>query len=210
MVAAVGSADSYELDALAVSDRFRLFNFTRRDDYVAYLWVLRAMDRLRGMHVAQSHTDDVADILAELTATHDSVPADVGNLPEPARQSRRGRGTAPAGGCVTGREPGPVPEPAVGLSVQRTRAPRLHGGRRRPRRPGAGREPVPAGVLRHPARPARPGRGESRQRWRRDRAPPDQPRPGHGGHGAPVGPLSPDARRHHPLDGHLTGNVLAP
>ena len=34
----------YDLDALAVSDRFRLFNFTRRDDYVAYLWVLRAMD----------------------------------------------------------------------------------------------------------------------------------------------------------------------
>jgi hypothetical protein len=75
-----GQADPYDLDALAVSDRFRLFNFTRRDDYVAYLWVLRAMDRLRGMHVAQSHTDDVADILAELTATHDSVPEDVGNL----------------------------------------------------------------------------------------------------------------------------------
>ncbi len=60
MAMAGGSADSYDLDALAVSDRFRLFNFTRRDDYLAYLWVLRAMDRLRGMHVAQSHTDDVA------------------------------------------------------------------------------------------------------------------------------------------------------
>jgi len=75
-----GQADSYDLDALAVSDRFRLFNFTRRDDYVAYLWVLRAMDRLRGMHVAQSHTDDVAEVLDELAATHDSVPEDVGNL----------------------------------------------------------------------------------------------------------------------------------
>ena len=64
-------ADPFNLDALAVSDRFRLFNFTRRDDYVAYLWVLRAMDRLRGPHVAQSHTDDVAEVLAELAAAHD-------------------------------------------------------------------------------------------------------------------------------------------
>lgn len=37
--------NSLDLDALAVSDRFRLFNFTRRDDHVAYLWVLRALDR---------------------------------------------------------------------------------------------------------------------------------------------------------------------
>jgi hypothetical protein len=34
---------SLDLDALAVSDRFRLFNFTRRDDHIAYLWVLRAV-----------------------------------------------------------------------------------------------------------------------------------------------------------------------
>ena len=71
---------SYDLDTLAVSDRFRLFHFTRREDYVAYLWVLRAMDRLRGMHVAQSHTDDVAAMLAEFAATHDSVPSSVSNL----------------------------------------------------------------------------------------------------------------------------------
>src|SRR5258708_17876645 len=70
----------YDLDSFAVGDRFRLFNFTRRDDYVAYLWVLRAMDRLRGMHVAQSHTDDVAAALAELAGTHDSVPGNLGNL----------------------------------------------------------------------------------------------------------------------------------
>jgi hypothetical protein len=42
-----GERNSLDLDALAVSDRFRLFNFTRRDDPVAYLWVL-ALDRLRG------------------------------------------------------------------------------------------------------------------------------------------------------------------
>jgi uncharacterized protein (TIGR02677 family) len=71
--------DAYDLDSLVVSDRFRLFNFTRRDDYLAYLWVLRAMDRLRGMHVAQSHTDDVAAVLAELTAAHDGIPLSVGN-----------------------------------------------------------------------------------------------------------------------------------
>jgi uncharacterized protein (TIGR02677 family) len=77
-----GSGDSYDLDALAVSDRFRLFNFTRRDDYLAYLWVLRAMDRLRASHVAQSHTDDVAAMLAELAAAHEGLPDNVGNLRE--------------------------------------------------------------------------------------------------------------------------------
>ncbi len=76
-------AGPYDLDELAVSDRFRLFNFTRRDDYLAYLWVLRAMDRLRAMHLAQSHTDDVAAVLAELAAAHDGdggVPDTIGNL----------------------------------------------------------------------------------------------------------------------------------
>jgi uncharacterized protein (TIGR02677 family) len=82
MAVAGGTADSYDLDALAVSDRFRLFNFTRRDDYLAYLWVLRAMDRLRGMHAAQSHTDDVAAVLSELAAAHDGVPLNVGKLRE--------------------------------------------------------------------------------------------------------------------------------
>jgi uncharacterized protein (TIGR02677 family) len=82
MAMAGGSADSYDLDALVVSDRFRLFNFTRRDEALAYLWVLRAMDRLRGMHVAQSHTDDVTAMLNELAAGHDGVPPWVGNLRE--------------------------------------------------------------------------------------------------------------------------------
>jgi hypothetical protein len=67
-------ADPFNLDALAVSDRFRLFGFTRREDYLAYLWVLRVLDRLRAAHVAQAHTDDVAEELAELGAHHDSVP----------------------------------------------------------------------------------------------------------------------------------------
>src|SRR5580658_436457 len=66
--------NSLDLDALAVSDRFRLFNFTRRDDHVAYLWVLRALDRLRGVHQVQAHPDDVAAALAELAAVHDEVP----------------------------------------------------------------------------------------------------------------------------------------
>jgi uncharacterized protein (TIGR02677 family) len=63
-----------DLDALAVSDRFLLFNFTRRDDHVGYLWVLRALDRLRAVHVVQAHTDDVAAALTELAAAHDEVP----------------------------------------------------------------------------------------------------------------------------------------
>jgi hypothetical protein len=45
-----GERNSLDLEALAVSDRFWLFNFTRRDDHVAYLWVLRTLDRLRGVH----------------------------------------------------------------------------------------------------------------------------------------------------------------
>jgi uncharacterized protein (TIGR02677 family) len=72
--------NSLDLDALAVSDRFRLFNFTRRDDHVAYLWVLRALDRLRGVHQVQAHPDDVAAVLAELAAVYDEVPRLDGGL----------------------------------------------------------------------------------------------------------------------------------
>src|ERR1700722_6470065 len=74
--------DSLRLDALAVSDRFRLFNFTRRDDHVAYLWVLRALDRLRAVHQVQAHSDDVAAALAELAAVHEEVPRLDGGLRE--------------------------------------------------------------------------------------------------------------------------------
>src|ERR1700734_3334789 len=74
--------NSLDLDALAISDRFRLFNFTRRDDHVAYLWVLRALDRLRGGHQLQAHSDDVAAALAELAAGHDEVPRLDGSLRE--------------------------------------------------------------------------------------------------------------------------------
>jgi uncharacterized protein (TIGR02677 family) len=77
-----GERNSLDLDALAVSDRFRLFNFTRRDDHVAYLWVLRALDRLRAVHQVQAHTDDVAAALAELAAVHDEVPGPDGTLRE--------------------------------------------------------------------------------------------------------------------------------
>src|SRR5690242_7433886 len=77
-----GERNALDLDALAVSDRFRLFNFTRRDDHVAYLWVLRALDRLRAVHQVQAHTDDVAAALAELAAVHDEVPGLSGTLRE--------------------------------------------------------------------------------------------------------------------------------
>ena len=71
---------SLDLDALAVSDRFRLFNFTRRDDHLAYLWVLRALERLRGVHHVQAHTEDVAQALAELAAVHEDVPSEFDDL----------------------------------------------------------------------------------------------------------------------------------
>ena len=64
---------SLDLDALAVSDRFRLFNFTRRDDHLAYLWVLRALERLRAVHHIQAHPEDVAKALAELARSHEDV-----------------------------------------------------------------------------------------------------------------------------------------
>ena len=69
-----------DLDSLAVSDRFRLFNFTRRDDHVAYLWILRAMDRLRAVHHVQVDADQVAAALDELAGLHDDVPTLDGNL----------------------------------------------------------------------------------------------------------------------------------
>src|SRR5579863_1074386 len=65
---------SLDLDSLAVSDRFRLFNFTRRDDHLAYLWVLRALERLRAVHHVQAHPEDVAQALAELALGHPDVP----------------------------------------------------------------------------------------------------------------------------------------
>lgn len=75
-----GEQKALDLDALAVSDRFRLFNFTRRDDHVAYLWLLRALDRLRAVHVVQAHSDEVAAALAELALAHDDVPRSDENL----------------------------------------------------------------------------------------------------------------------------------
>jgi len=77
-----GDRNSLDLDAFAVSDRFRLFNFTRRDDHVAYLWVLRALDRLRAVHHVQAHSDEVAVALAELAAVHDEAPRLDGSLRE--------------------------------------------------------------------------------------------------------------------------------
>ncbi|MFG1863237.1 TIGR02677 family protein [Microbispora bryophytorum] len=69
-----------DLDSLAISDRFRLFNFTRRDDHVAYLWVLRAMDRLREVHQVQVDAGEVQAALNELARLHDEVPTFDGNL----------------------------------------------------------------------------------------------------------------------------------
>jgi uncharacterized protein (TIGR02677 family) len=69
-----------DMDSPAVSDRFRLFNFTRRDDHVTYLWILRAMDHLREVHQVQVAPDDVAAALRELAASHDQVPVADRNL----------------------------------------------------------------------------------------------------------------------------------
>ncbi|GAB3652715.1 hypothetical protein GCM10027589_10340 [Actinocorallia lasiicapitis] len=62
-----------DLDSLAVGERFRLFNFTRRDDHLAYLWVLRAMDRLRSVHQVRVHAGQVGAALTELTVAHGAL-----------------------------------------------------------------------------------------------------------------------------------------
>ncbi|GAA3819680.1 hypothetical protein GCM10022226_45130 [Sphaerisporangium flaviroseum] len=78
--AVTSGSRAFDLDAFAVSDRFRLFNFTRRDDHLVYLWVLRAMDRLRAVHQLQAHPDDVARVLAELGEAHGDAPSADENL----------------------------------------------------------------------------------------------------------------------------------
>jgi hypothetical protein len=44
---------------------------------VTYLWVLRALDRFAPPTRRQAHTDDVAEVLAEFAAAHETV---LGNL----------------------------------------------------------------------------------------------------------------------------------
>jgi hypothetical protein len=151
MVVVDSQADPFDLDALVVSDRFRLLGFTRRDDYLAYLWVLRAIDRLRGAHVAQAHTDDVAEVLAEFAAAHDTVPGDLTSLRDRLDNLtddgvlHRLEDASRAGSLARYRN-------RQSLPVQRAGTPRIRGGGGRARGAGAGREPVPACVFRHPAR----------------------------------------------------------
>lgn len=71
---AVVERAALDLDALAVSDRFRLFNFTRRDDHVTYLWILRAVDRRREVHQVQVGAHEVESTLRELAAHHLDAP----------------------------------------------------------------------------------------------------------------------------------------
>src|SRR6266567_4505320 len=130
MVVVDSQVDPFDLDALAVSDRFRLFGFTRRDDYLAYLWVLRAIDRRRGGGPGR----------VRRRTRHRPRESDQPSVS--ARQPHRRRGPAPPRGCLAGGQPGQVPEPAVGLPVQRARTPRIRGGGGRARGAGAGREPV--------------------------------------------------------------------
>ena len=71
---------SFSLDALEVGSRFRLFHFAEREDGQVYLWILRALDRLRAEYAAQAHEDDVAEALAFLAASFDDAPNPVYRL----------------------------------------------------------------------------------------------------------------------------------
>ena len=93
-----------------MGDRLRLFNFAQRDDPLAYLWVLRAMNVLRAVHQLQVHPDDVANALNELATAHDEVPAGVvltalTNIgPSPPRSTTAKTVGEPTSGAVTSVE----------------------------------------------------------------------------------------------------------
>ncbi len=76
----VPSGAAFSLDALEVGSRFRLFHFAQREDSQTYLWILRALDRLRAEHAAQAHVDDVAAALAFLAASFEDAPNPVDRL----------------------------------------------------------------------------------------------------------------------------------
>ncbi|MDX6738759.1 TIGR02677 family protein [Actinocorallia sp. A-T 12471] len=63
------------MDGIAVGDRLGLLAFARREDARAYLWVLRAIDRLRSGHRVQVGVEEVAGVLREFAAVHEEVPA---------------------------------------------------------------------------------------------------------------------------------------
>ncbi|WP_245719030.1 TIGR02677 family protein [Micromonospora rhizosphaerae] len=63
------------LDAFALADRLKLFNFTRRGE--GFLWVLRAVEQRRASHRPRLHVDDVAEALVELAAAHPDVPQEM-------------------------------------------------------------------------------------------------------------------------------------
>jgi uncharacterized protein (TIGR02677 family) len=74
MSEATVSQRALAMDPLAVGDRFRLLHFVKRDDHLSYLWILRAIDRLRAVHQVQVGVDDVAVALRELASSYEEVP----------------------------------------------------------------------------------------------------------------------------------------
>lgn len=80
MVVVDSQVDPFDLDALAVSDRFRLFGFTRRDDYLAYLWVqvpVTAADALSSPDAGSHELTQAAAALASWVLPPHLPPSDL-------------------------------------------------------------------------------------------------------------------------------------
>lgn len=66
---------AFGLGAHAVDDRLRLFSWATGEHRFLYLWVLRVFDRARQAYEVRLTVAQVDRALAELAATHPSVPA---------------------------------------------------------------------------------------------------------------------------------------
>ncbi|MPZ80533.1 MAG: TIGR02677 family protein [Actinophytocola sp.] len=71
---------AFGIEAFALDDRLRLFNFATADKRIDYLWVLRAFDRARANYVVLLHATEVAAQLTELAVDHPDAPAIDGDL----------------------------------------------------------------------------------------------------------------------------------
>ena len=206
--------DSLHLDLAArISDRFRLFNFTRRDDHLAYLWdTTRSTGcgrstRCRGQRTRRmwrspwpswqrcTRTSPAHHDLVRIRERLDALADD----PDPA----------PARGRLAGRIARPLPESPVGLPVQRARLSRLRRRRGRARERASATPTCPALVfsdilddLRALAAAVAEA-GDQDQVYRRLSRLDTRPRR----HVPPRGAVPPDPGRADALDRHLARDV---
>ncbi len=200
---------SLDLDALAVSDRFRLFNFTRRDDHLAYLWVLRALERLRAVHHdpgapgrRRPRPGGARRALRRRSRRSMTSPrCAAASTPSPTTRSCTGLRTPP----------GPAASPGTGTGSRSTSSASSATARTPPSRtccaPASGTPTCPASSSPTSSRTC----ARCTPRPRRGRRPgvPQALAPGHRArrHVPPRRPVPPDARRDHAVHRHLARDV---